>query len=45
MWTYGQDEGWFGNCQSMRWEVDDEKIASCTLIKMSWGAAPNGDNR
>lgn len=37
MWTYGQDEGWFGNCQSMRWEVGGKKIASCTLIQMSWG--------
>ena len=27
----------------MRWEVGGKKIASCTLIKMSWGgAAPNG---
>lgn len=37
MWTYGQDEGWFGNCQSMRWELDGKKRASCTLIQMSWG--------
>lgn len=37
MWAYGQDEGWFGNCQSMRWELGGKKIVSCTLIQMSWG--------